>query len=163
VLGDALREEHQLLFDSENITLLQNETLNQEDSNNCGNCYGAGTNGECCNTCDEVKQAYERKGWHLQPQEISQCQNRLKLDNWKDQFADTGGCQLYGHLELNKASGHFHISPHKNLKHAGNPSGLADFLELIAFTFSQFNISHTINSLRIGDQYPGLLRLRRFC
>lgn len=29
----------------------------------CGSCYSAGDPGQCCNTCDEVKSAYERKGW----------------------------------------------------------------------------------------------------
>ena len=28
----------------------------------CGNCYGAGEEGQCCNTCYDVKVAYDKKG-----------------------------------------------------------------------------------------------------
>ena len=33
---------------------------------------------------------------------------------------------------------------------------MVDFLELISFTFSQFNVSHKINSLHFGHQYYGI-------
>ena len=32
----------------------------------CGSCYGgtpAEGDGECCNSCDDVREAYTRKGW----------------------------------------------------------------------------------------------------
>lgn len=35
------------------------------DGQDCGSCYGAGNANECCNTCDDVKRAYERKSWKL--------------------------------------------------------------------------------------------------
>ncbi|CAN0440544.1 unnamed protein product, partial [Ectocarpus sp. 13 AM-2016] len=31
------------------------------------NCYGAGAEGECCRTCEDVRKAYRRKGWRLNP------------------------------------------------------------------------------------------------
>ena len=37
----------------------------KEDGNtdkNCGSCYGAGDEGQCCNTCDEIRQLYKRRG-----------------------------------------------------------------------------------------------------
>ena len=34
--------------------------------------------------------------------------------------------------------------------------GFFNLLDLIAFTFDQFNISHTINSLSFGDNFPGI-------
>lgn len=122
----------------------------------CGNCYGAGLKGQCCNTCDSVKEAYDRVGWKFRPQGIKQCESRITAETALDQFAEDGGCQIYGILELNKASGHFHIAPHKKLPENGARSGLVDFMELISFAFSQFNISHTVNGLRFGDQYPGI-------
>ena len=30
-----------------------------DDPNYCGTCYGARKAGECCNTCDSVRQAYK--------------------------------------------------------------------------------------------------------
>lgn len=35
----------------------QNDTSDLESKHNgtyCGSCYGAGSEGECCNTCEEV-------------------------------------------------------------------------------------------------------------
>jgi hypothetical protein len=60
----------------------------------CGNCYGAGAKGQCCNTCDEVKLAYEKVGWHFKPQGIAQCASEAFLSNLRDQFAEDGGCQV---------------------------------------------------------------------
>ena len=123
----------------------------------CGNCYGAGSSGECCNTCDEVKLAYERMGWKFIQSGISQCASENAKINLRDQFAEDGGCQLYGHLELNKAiGGHFHIAPHKQNKPFGADPGLVTLWDLISFTFEQFNMTHTINSLSFGDQFPGI-------
>uniref|UniRef100_A0A7S1FZM6 Endoplasmic reticulum vesicle transporter N-terminal domain-containing protein n=1 Tax=Corethron hystrix TaxID=216773 RepID=A0A7S1FZM6_9STRA len=49
------------------------------ESDFCGDCYSAGEPGECCNTCDDVKRAYRKKGWTLPNQKsISQCKNTIK-------------------------------------------------------------------------------------
>ena len=32
-------------------------------SDYCGSCYGAGKDDQCCNSCDELKEAYSAKGW----------------------------------------------------------------------------------------------------
>lgn len=126
----------------------------------CGNCYGAGDPGECCDTCDEVRLAYDRKGWLFQSQGISQCASTNKLTTMRDGSATDGGCQIYGHLELNMATGgHFHIVPHKRLHAADGgkvPGGLLSLLDLIFFTYDQFNITHRVNSLSFGDNFPGI-------
>lgn len=147
-LGETIRTEDELLV----VARKKNETR----ANECGNCYGAGLHGECCNSCDDVKRAYERIGWRFHPQGIKQCQSETSAESAKDELASDGGCQVYGLLELNKASGHFHIAPHKILQENGDKSGLIDFLELISFAFSQFNITHTVNSLSFGDHFPGI-------
>jgi hypothetical protein len=121
----------------------------------CGNCYGAGNPGDCCNTCDDVKLAYDRIGWKFKPQGIAQCMKDNFKMTLKEQFAVDGGCQLFGQVQLNKASGHFHFAPHKKLHESGN-NGLFNLMELISFTFEQFNITHTINSLSFGDHFPGI-------
>jgi hypothetical protein len=126
----------------------------------CGNCYGAGDVGECCNTCDDVRRAYDRKGWLFQSQGISQCATENKRTTLRDGSAVDGGCQIYGHLELSMAAGgHFHIVPHKRLHSADGskvPGGLMNLLDLIFFTYDQFNITHKVNSLRFGDNFPGI-------
>lgn len=124
--------------------------------NGCGNCYGAGSPGECCNTCEEVRLAYERIGWRFNTAGIAQCETEVFMKNMRDQFAETGGCKIFGQMTLNKASGHFHIAPHKKLHEGGLQSGLINLMDLISFTFDQFNITHTVNSLRFGSHFPGI-------
>lgn len=123
----------------------------------CGNCYGAGAKGQCCNTCQQVKDAYEKAGWRFKPQGISQCASEAYLTNLKEQFSEDGGCQIFGRLQLSKGSGNFHIAPHKKLhKTSGSQQGLFNLMDLISFTFDQFNITHTVNSLSFGDNFPGI-------
>ena len=51
------------------IQVNQNKSGTEEDAieplpaDYCGSCYGAGKDGQCCNTCEELKQAYTTKGW----------------------------------------------------------------------------------------------------
>ncbi len=89
-LGDTLTTEKQL----EDLSQLKMKKRNAE----CGNCYGASPAGECCNSCDEVKAAYERVGWRFQPAKIAQCEAELFSKNLRDQFAEDGGCRVYGEL-----------------------------------------------------------------
>lgn len=159
VLGETLTSEEtmeELLKEHEERTGVKLQLEKPLRPGDCGNCYGAGNVGQCCNTCLDVKLAYEKSGWRFKPQGIAQCQREAFLENMRDQFAEDGGCQLYGTMMLNKASGHFHIAPHKDLHKGGMQAGLFSLLDLISFTFDQFNITHTVNSLSFGDQYPGI-------
>jgi hypothetical protein len=75
----------------------------------CGSCYGASPppNG-CCNTCEEVRQAYVRKGWSFNdPQGIEQCRDEGWLDKMKEQ--NTEGCRMAGKVKVNKVC-HFLVS-----------------------------------------------------
>lgn len=67
-----------------------------------------------------------------------------------------GGCQVYGMIELKRSAGHFHVAPHKDIHSSGVNLGFITLLDLISFTFEQFNITHTINSLSFGDTFPGV-------
>ena len=31
----------------------------------CGSCFGAGAERECCNTCEQLIDAYRRKQWNV--------------------------------------------------------------------------------------------------
>lgn len=157
--GSSLTSEdtlERLLREHEEKTGVKVTLDKQLSVGDCGNCYGAGLVGQCCNSCQDVKDAYERSGWRFKAQGISQCQRESFLEHMHDQFAEDGGCQIYGQMTLNKASGHFHIAPHKDLHKGGMQAGLFSLMDLISFTFDQFNITHTINSLSFGDHYPGI-------
>ena len=98
----------------------------------CGNCYGAGEEGEvraawsrgsgvvggvrggftpthgpstqsqCCNTCEEVREAYKRKGWAFIGLNVEQCQEEAAA---AFPVADAEeGCNVHGSLILTQAS-----------------------------------------------------------
>jgi len=68
----------------------------------CGSCYGASApESGCCNSCEEVRQAYVRKGWSFNdPQGIEQCRDEGWLDKMKEQ--NTEGCRMAGRVKVNK-------------------------------------------------------------
>jgi hypothetical protein len=159
-LGNSVKTEEEL----EALTKQALEPTVKQTVGDCGNCYGAGSPGQCCQTCSDVKGAYQRVGWRFKPHGITQCASEAYLANMKEQFAEDGGCQLYGSLELSRGEGHFHIAPHKKLHEQGaqaqqtpdKPHGLFNLMDLISFTFDQFNVSHTINTLSFGENFPGI-------
>ena len=159
--GDVLKEQLGNSITSEDH-ILEGENIHPPEElspNKCGNCYGAGRAGECCNTCDDVRRAYKRMGWTVKMHEVEQCRAAATAETLKEQYAESGGCQVYGTVELHKAAGHFHIVPHNNirsLKTAGRQGGIINLMDLLSFTFDQFNISHTVNSLSFGHPYPGM-------
>ena len=117
----------------------------------CLSCYGAGEEGACCNTCDDVKNAYAKKGWKLPSlsmrNHITQCAHE-GFEASLDQKGE--GCNLHGHFLVPKVSGNFHFGPSKSFQHAH----LYTF-DLMSYTTEGFNISHTVNSLGFGPAYPG--------
>lgn len=120
----------------------------------CGNCYGAAPTGTCCNTCQEVRDAYANIGWRFKPQDVLQCRREAALETLHDANEKEGGCQIYGHLHLG-TSGHFHIAPHSHVHKQGSAYEGFNLLDLLTFTFAQFNITHTVHSLSFGDNFPG--------
>jgi endoplasmic reticulum-Golgi intermediate compartment protein 3 len=49
----------------------------------CGSCFGAAaTEGQCCNTCEEVRNAYRLKGWVMPEYEVvEQCKREGFIDS----------------------------------------------------------------------------------
>ncbi|XP_061431252.1 endoplasmic reticulum-Golgi intermediate compartment protein 3-like isoform X3 [Lethenteron reissneri] len=88
------------------------------DPNRCESCYGAnGTDLQCCNTCDDVREAYRRKGWAFKnPEVIEQCRREGFSNKVREQKDE--GCRVYGHLEVNKVAGNFHFAPGKSFQQA---------------------------------------------
>lgn len=146
--GDTIRTEEEL----KQLARFPDEP---EEDIKCGNCYGAAKIGTCCNTCQDVRVAYAQMGWLFKPQEIVQCRREAVLETIKDENALDGGCQLYGQLKLKKSSGHFHIAPHSKIHHDNKGAEEFTLMDLLSFTFAQFNVTHTINSLSFGENFPG--------
>jgi hypothetical protein len=116
----------------------------------CGSCYGAGDDGECCDTCDDVKRVYARKKWQVPNlADIAQCQSELSS---KDE--DGEGCNVHGIVALSTGGGNLHLAPSRDLEEQGSGKQVS-ILDVFARTFEQFNVSHTIHALRFGAEYPG--------
>uniref|UniRef100_A0A7N1A355 Endoplasmic reticulum-Golgi intermediate compartment protein 3 n=2 Tax=Kalanchoe fedtschenkoi TaxID=63787 RepID=A0A7N1A355_KALFE len=118
----------------------------------CGSCYGADTaDDHCCNTCEDVREAYKKKGWALSdPDSIDQCKREGFLQRIKEE--DGEGCNLYGFLEVNKVAGNFHFAPGKSFQQSN-----IHVHDIKTFQKDSFNISHKINKLSFGDDFPGVM------
>ena len=69
----------------------------------------------CCNTCEEVREAYRKKGWAFNNAEnIAQCER----EGWSEKMRvqQNEGCDVYGYLEVNKVAGNFHFAPGKSFQ-----------------------------------------------
>jgi len=124
----------------------------EEQIEDCGSCYGAGEEGECCDTCDDVKRAYTRKGWHIQNiADINQCKNEKKRGSEeKDE-----GCNVHGLVALDSGGGSFHLAPGRDMSTAIDTSDIGSIFDLLLSTFEQFNVTHSVHRIRFGDEFPG--------
>jgi hypothetical protein len=121
--------------------------VKEEDGANCGSCYGAGKEGECCNTCDEVRAAYKRKGWTLTHlKNIEQCVDEGEVKEQADE-----GCNVHGKVALSTGGGNLHLAPGKGSEDEGTGFNLFD---LLLEMFQQWNVSHTVHKIRFGPEYP---------
>ncbi|XP_033727705.1 endoplasmic reticulum-Golgi intermediate compartment protein 3-like [Pecten maximus] len=122
------------------------------DPSRCESCYGAETDDKkCCNNCEDVREAYRKKGWAFNNAEgIAQC----KREGWSDKMKSqkNEGCQVYGYLEVNKVAGNFHFAPGKSFQQHH-----AHVHDLQAFGGQKFNITHNIQHLSFGKDYPGII------
>ncbi|EFA85803.1 endoplasmic reticulum-golgi intermediate compartment protein 3 [Heterostelium album PN500] len=125
--------------------------VNENDRPECGSCMGAenpskGIN--CCNTCEEVRVAYQKMGWGFDPSDTPQCVREGFTKNVVEQNGE--GCQVYGFLLVNKVAGNFHFAPGKSFQqHHMHVHDLQSFK-------GQFNLSHTISRLSFGNDFPGI-------
>uniref|UniRef100_A0A663E215 Endoplasmic reticulum-Golgi intermediate compartment protein n=1 Tax=Aquila chrysaetos chrysaetos TaxID=223781 RepID=A0A663E215_AQUCH len=93
---------------------------------------------ECCNTCDDVREAYRRRGWAFKnPDSIEQCK--------REGF-------MYGFLEVNKVAGNFHFAPGKSFQQSH-----VHVHDLQSFGLDNINMTHYIKHLSFGRDYPGIV------
>ncbi len=118
--------------------------------NYCGPCYGATTTEfQCCQTCDDVIEAYKNKKWktELLQYTAEQCvrEGRDKMEPKK--MAKGQGCNLSGYMTLNRVAGNFHIAMGEGVErdgrhiHTYNPEDAPNF-----------NASHIIHSMSFGPE-----------
>ncbi|EPS57385.1 hypothetical protein M569_17433, partial [Genlisea aurea] len=105
---------------------------------------------ECCNSCEEVREAYRKKGWGLSETQIDQCKREGFVEKLKEEKGE--GCNIHGALEVNKVAGNFHFVTGKTLQSSG-----FNLLELLSLQDQSYNISHRINELSFGESIPRIV------
>ncbi|RVD85871.1 uncharacterized protein DFL_004175 [Arthrobotrys flagrans] len=125
------------------------------DPNYCGECYGAiapetSKKAGCCQTCDDVREAYAAKGWAFgDGTGVHQCEEEGYKEMLKEQAEE--GCRIDGHLWVNKVVGNFHIAPGKSFSNAQmHVHDLANYLQGDV----HHDFTHTINALSFGPPLP---------
>uniref|UniRef100_A0A8C9ELS9 Endoplasmic reticulum-Golgi intermediate compartment protein n=1 Tax=Pavo cristatus TaxID=9049 RepID=A0A8C9ELS9_PAVCR len=111
---------------------------NSLDADRCESCYGAESEDiRCCNTCDDVREAYRRRGWAFKnPDTIEQCKREGFSQKMQEQKNE--GCQVYGFLEVNKVAGNFHFAPGKSFQQShvhGKVFSLSVYCDLLFLTW----------------------------
>lgn len=171
-LGSTLLKENDLkdiIYDENKIIELDSNIEDEENhhdgSNNndrklteeefvCGSCYGAGEDGECCDTCEDVKRVYKRRGWILRDihtipvchdEEVAK-QNSKENDN---EYDKDEGCNIHGIIALSTGGGNLHIAPGRDSVSTG-----FSILDILLQSFQEWNVTHTIHKIRFGEELP---------
>jgi endoplasmic reticulum-Golgi intermediate compartment protein 3 len=120
----------------------------------CGPCYGANEMlSECCNSCDELIQAYKNKRWRTDLLSITaeQCIREGRDKVQPKRLRKGEGCNLHGYFMVNRVGGNFHIAMGEGVErdgrhiHTFNPDDTHNF-----------NASHVINHLSFGPEPIGI-------
>jgi len=130
------------------------DRLNEARQNGyCGSCYGGlePSNG-CCNTCEEVRQAYVNRGWSFStPDSVEQCVNEGWSDKLKEQAHE--GCNIGGRVRVNKVVGNIHLSPGRSFR--SNAQSMYDLVPYLKEDGNRHDFSHIIHELAFegDDEY----------
>jgi len=120
----------------------------------CGSCYGAeAKEGQCCNTCDDVIDAYKRKRWSpydvVQSAEQCRREGRTKVDaNEPKRMSKGEGCNLSGYMTFKKNAGNFHVAMGAGVEREGR-----HIHQFVPEDAPNFNASHVIHKLSFGPEY----------
>lgn len=110
----------------------------------CGSCYGAASG--CCNTCGDVKRAFEEKGRKLPSlSTIEQCKPVTPDFDMHEQ------CHIRGFVNAPPVSGVIFISPGNSYSRKTPRSQFIEDYLLYNLTINDFNMSHLINHIVISD------------
>jgi hypothetical protein len=123
----------------------------------CGSCYSANAppNAQkpgCCNTCEEVREAYATVSWAFgRGDGVEQCEREHYGERLDAQRKE--GCRIEGGIRVNKVVGNFHIAPGRSFSNGNmHLHDLANYIETPVEGGHVF--THQIHSLRFGPPLP---------
>lgn len=121
----------------------EEETPQEGEASKCLSCLDAADEQhKCCNTCEELKEAYVAKELPYLDvlSDASQCQSSI-------------GCRIVGKVTVNKVSGNVHV--------ALGRSSIREGKHVHEFNMHDvnngFNTSHEIHAMTFGDHVNGLI------
>jgi len=115
----------------------------QRSKDYCGSCYGAGAKGQCCNSCDDVIDAFKAKGWSING-----------IDRWQqcieEGYANLGNesCLTFGVIRVQRVSGTLYFA-------LGDVKPGEKKMHDISRISKSINFSHRIFYLEFGPKIPG--------
>jgi len=116
--------------------------------NYCGPCFGAHeTEGQCCQTCDELLSAYRKKMWKFEmlTYTAEQCIREGRDKQEPKRMTKGLGCNLSGYMTVNRVAGNFHIAMGEGVERDGR-----HIHSFVPEDAPNFNASHTIHELSFG-------------
>lgn len=119
----------------------------------CLSCYGAEQHpGACCNTCEDVRMAYESRGWSFHVNDVSfvQCAAERLMQQTRQQRHE--GCRIMSTMKVKRVQGNLHFIPGHAFVHMGQ-----HLHDLMGQDVNKMNLSHIVHELQFGDGYPGLM------
>mmetsp|Transcript_10818 Transcript_10818/g.29908 ORF Transcript_10818/g.29908 Transcript_10818/m.29908 type:complete len:543 (+) Transcript_10818:205-1833(+) len=131
----------------------------------CGPCFGAqAKDDQCCNTCDALLEAYKAKKWSVEDilETSEQCiregrnnknpnrqqKQQSQADQRHAKVTKGEGCNLVGHMNLNRVAGNFHIAMGEGIQRNGKLVHIFNPEET-----HNFNVSHIIHHLSFGGHH----------
>lgn len=117
----------------------------------CGSCYGAElAPDDCCNTCEQVRDAYSRKGWSFSPSDMSITQCGIERLKRTMALSNHEGCNIVVDTKVARVQGNLHLIPGRAFSHLGQ-----HLHDLGGEEIKALSLRHRINSLSFGPDYPG--------
>jgi hypothetical protein len=114
----------------------------------CGPCFGAHEKeGDCCQTCDEVIEAYKKKRWRsdVLVYTAEQCVREGRDKKEPKRMSKGQGCNLSGYMVVNRVAGNFHIAMGEGIERDGR-----HIHTYVPDDSPNFNASHIIHHLSFG-------------
>ncbi|KAG6890820.1 hypothetical protein C0995_003253 [Termitomyces sp. Mi166 len=115
----------------------------QKKDGYCGSCYGGlEPPSGCCQTCEDVRQAYVNRGWSFSnPDAIEQCKDEGWAENLRDQKNE--GCNISGRIRVNKVIGNIHLSPGRSFQTSSR--NIYELVPYLRDDGSRHDFSHVIH------------------
>lgn len=147
------------------------DKINEQKQNGyCGSCYGGlEPEGGCCNSCEDVRQAYVNRGWSFsQPEAIEQVRSTFPgshrsiltsaqcvREGWSEKLKDQAseGCNIAGIVRVNKVVGNIHFSPGRSFRTASQ--NIYELVPYLKEDGNRHDFTHTIHSFAFqgDDEY----------